>query len=114
MQVTPYFRNVATARVPRKYFSFELQNERVATLLPQLRERRNGVESVIFSCLLGASWCSGLSPLRGGNLVHVTIFFLRDQMRHSPTFCFRQSAPENQLVLTFEEVSSSALLFSAE
>ena len=33
-----YFRNVATARVPRKYFSFELQNEYVATLPPQLRE----------------------------------------------------------------------------
>jgi hypothetical protein len=72
------------------------------------------VESVIFNCLLGASWCLELSPFRGRNLVHVTIFFLQHQMRHPPTFHNKQSAPENQLVLNVEEVSSSELNFSAE
>jgi hypothetical protein len=73
MQVTPtYFRNVATARVPRKYFSFGLQNEYVATLLPQLREDEmewKVSSSVVFLVQVGV-WGSHRSEGEFGSRDH--------------------------------------------
>ena len=101
MQCCSYFRILATAGVSRKEFSFALQNEHVATLLPQLRKEEmqwKAPSSFIVSVQAGVGGSlGGKCDSRDQDLAAAA-------MRHSLTFCINLSAPGIQLALSLEEV----------